>query len=121
MGFRTLSDGPLGLQGGSSLLTLLNISESFFRHTLAVIGYVAEVTKNLKNDSLVKCVSNSIKWFVMMINAWDHLDSCIWGWQGGQLAPKNAEFGQNRPFLEVQGQSNDPPDNPKSYRYIYNI
>ena len=57
----------------------------------------------------------------MMINAWDHLDSCIWGWQGGQLAPKNAEFGQNRPFLEVQGQSNDPPDNPKSYRYIYNI
>merc|ERR1712208_46550 len=96
-------------------------SESFFRHTLAVIGYVAEVTKNLKNDSLVKCVSNFIKWFVMMINAWDHLDSCIWGWQGGQLTQKNAEFGQNRPFSEVQGQSNDPPDNPKSYRYIYNI
>ena len=117
MGLRTLSDGPLGLQGGSSLLTLLNISESFFRHTLAVIGYVAEVTKNLKNDSLVKCVSNSIKWFVMMINAWDHLDSCIWGWQGGQLAPKNAEFGQNRPFLEVQG----PPPHPKKTYKIYNI
>ena len=39
----------------------------------------------------------------MMINAWDHLDSCIWGWQGGQLTQKNAEFGQNRPFSEVQG------------------
>ena len=38
-----------------------------------------------------------------MINAWDHLDSCIWGWQGGQLTQKNAEFGQNRPFSEVQG------------------
>ena len=58
VGLRTLSDGPLGLQGGSSLLTLLNISESFFRHTLAVIGYVAEVTKNLKNDSLTKNCQN---------------------------------------------------------------
>ena len=47
-----------------------------------------------------------------MIIAWDHLDSCIWGWQGSQLTQKNAEFGQNRPFSEVQGQSNDPQTTP---------
>ena len=49
----------------------------------------------------------------------------IWGCLGGHLivwTTQNgaSEFGQNRQFSEVQG-SNDPPDNPKSYRYIYNI
>ena len=78
------------------------------------IFFFEKVGQNLKT---VKCVSNSIKWFVMMINAWDHLDSCIWGWQGGQLTQKNAEFGQNRPFSEVQG----PPLHPKKTYKIYNI
>ena len=97
---------------------------SFFRQKIYPSAYKITTflfSKRRQNLKTVKCVSNFKKWFVMMINAWDHLDSCIWGWQGGQLAPKNAEFGQNRPFSEVQGQSNDPPDNPKSYRYIYNI
>ena len=35
----------------------------------------------------------------------------------GQNSPKNAEFGQNRPFLEVQG----PPPHPKKTNKIYNI
>ena len=109
-----------GLGGHMSSSTFV----SFFRQKIYPSAYKITTflfSKRRQNLKTVKCVSNFKKWFVMMINACDHLDSCIWGWQGGQLAPKNAEFGQNRPFLEVQGQSNDPPDNPKSYRNIYNI
>ena len=109
-----------GLGGHMSCSTFV----TFFRQKIYPSAYQITTflfSKRRQNLKTVKCVSNFKKWFVMMINACDHLDSCIWGWQGGQLAPKNAEFGQNRPFLEVQGQSNDPPDNPKSYRYIYII
>ena len=109
-----------GLGGHMSCSTFV----TFFRQKIYPSAYQITTflfSKSGQNLKTVKCVSNFTKWFVMTINACDHLDSCIWGWQGGQLTQKNAEFGQNRPFSEVQGQSNDPPDNPKSYRYIYNI
>ena len=92
----------------------------FFRQKIYPPAYQITTflfSKSGQNLKTVKCVSNFTKWFVMTINACDHLDSCIWGWQGDQLAPKNAEFGQNRPFLEVQG----PPLHPKKTYKIYNI
>ena len=79
---------------------------TFFRQKIYPSAYQITTflfSKSGQNLKTVKCVSNFTKWFVMMINACDHLDSCIWGWQGGQLTQKNAEFGQNRPFSEVQG------------------
>ena len=52
----------------------------FFRQKIYPPAYQITTflfSKSGQNLKTVKCVSNFTKWFVMMINACDHLDSCI--------------------------------------------
>ena len=67
-----------GLGGHMSSSTFV----SFFRQKIYPSAYKITTflfSKRRQNLKTVKCVSNFKKWFVMMINACDHLDSCIWG------------------------------------------